>query len=527
MGDAILYIRGKSDKLKGDLDQSEKQVSGWANRIKNQLGESMNYAIGQIMAQGITQLSQGIENMARETINLGMEYARQVEDMARLSGASVEDASRIIQISDDMRMSYEDVSTALKMYAKTQADTGVKVEMSIDTLARLSDQYLALAPGVDRANFLLQNFGRNGLEMGKLLEQGGEGIRSMAGAVDDSLVMTEEGIRATEEYRRVMDDWEDAIAGVKLTLFKALLPYLEEFARWMVDRGIPALERFVIWFVNLPKPVQFTAFSIGGLILLLAKLGPALIGISGFLGLFKGGAAAAGTAAAGAGAKTGILATAIGGLKAALVAIAAALGTTVGMVLVLVAAIVALIAVLIKFGPQAANTVKMLVQIFAAGFERIKYEVTKFFLSIAAMFANGYNRLRQAGKNLVDGLWAGIQGAWADLKAKIMALVDELPQWVQDALGASSPAIKLMPAGEFAAQGIGKGFEEGINKEVKKTFQMGTLALASSAQRAAQVSVGRVEYHGRFSQSEMEYFDRRQEQISADTVLAALEGMAA
>ncbi len=213
----------------------------------------------------------------------------------------MEDASRIIQVADDMRLSYEQVSTAMKMYARQAAESGEAADMSIETLARLSDQYLALAPGVERTNFLLENFGRSGADMGKLMEQGGDGIRSMAGAVDESLVMTEEGIQAAEDYRLAMDEWNDSMDGIKLQFAQALLPALSDFASFAQEILIPAMREIVGWFVALPEPARNTVIAVGGLFLALVKLGPMLLAISGFVSMLGGGGAAAGAAGAAAG----------------------------------------------------------------------------------------------------------------------------------------------------------------------------------------------------------------------------------
>lgn len=525
LGDVVLWIRGRSEKLKPDLDQAEKQVEGWTNRIKNQLSESMTFAMGQIMERGITQLADGIENLARETISLGMTYAQQVEDMARLSGASVEDASRVIQVADDMRLSYAEVSTALKMYARTQAETGQGEKMSIETLARLSDQYLSLAPGVERANFLLKNFGRSGTEMGKLMEQGGDGIRQMAGAVDENLIMTEEGIRASEEYRRAMDDWNDAIAGVKLELFKLLNPYLTQLSNWLRSDGLPALTKFIKEFADLPKPVQYTVFTIGGLLIAAVKLGPAITGIVGLLSLFRGSAAAAGAAAAGGAAKTGLLATAFGGLKSAVIGIGGLLAGISLPVWALIAAIGALIAVIILFGDDALNTFKMIAQLFAAMVKRIQHEAARLIESFVQAIRQGFAQARDAGKSLVDGIWSGIQGAWQTLRTNVENALDSLLSWIRSAIGASSPSkLWAEMVGNPMALGIGAGFEQTINEEVRHTIAASAGSLAGGAARAAQISVGRIEMHGRFSQSEMDFFDRRQKRISENALLAALEG---
>jgi hypothetical protein len=547
IGEAVLWIRGKSDKLKGDLDASGQQVTGWANRIKGQLSESMNYAVGQIMSQGLQQLSAGIENMARETIDLGMTYARQVEDMARLSGASVEDASRIIQVADDMRLSYDEVSTALKMYAKTQAENGRGAKMSIETLAQLSDQYLKLAPGIDRTNFLLNTFGKSGVEMGKLMEQGGDGIRSMADAVDDSLVLDQEAIDQQRELEVAFDDLNDAVFGVKLQFAKLLAPYLTDFANWLADDGIPMLQQFVLWFAKLPAPVQGTVFAIGGLVVALTAFGPALMGIAGLIGIFTGGggaAAGAAGAAGGGGLLSGLagafasLAGVVGGIvEGALTALAAALGTTLLAIGALAAAVLALVVVWQVFGEDAKKTFMMIAAIIGAVLKRAGYEIEQFFKKGATASANflreigqklkdAANKFKEFGKNLVEGIWTGIKNAWEWLKTQISNNINSLLDWVKDKLGIHSPSsLFALEVGAPMAMGIGQGFDQAIQNQVMHTVTMGAGALAYGASRSAQISVGRVEYHGRLGKSELAYLDRRSEAISANTLLEALEGI--
>lgn len=132
--------------------------------------------------------------------------------MSRSLGASADETSRLIQVSDDVRVSYETLQIAMKEAQKNGIDP------SIDGLARLSDQYLALAPGVERTQFLLDKFGKSGLEMGKLMEKGGEGIRSASKAVSENLIMTEEGIQKTDDYQMKLDDLSDSWDGLSMAV---------------------------------------------------------------------------------------------------------------------------------------------------------------------------------------------------------------------------------------------------------------------------------------------------------------------
>lgn len=518
VGDAILWLRGNDSKLDGDLKKTEAKTQGVLSRISAQFKESMNFAIGQVMERGLNQLAAGIENMASEIIDLGQTYAQQVEDMARLSGASVEDASRIIQISDDMRLSYDQVSTALKMYARQAAESGEASDMSIETLARLSDQYLSLAPGVERANFLLENFGRSGADMGKLMEQGGAGIREMAAAVDESLVMTQEGIDAAEEYRLAMDDWNDALDGVKLELAKTLLPVLKDFALFAKDTLIPIIKDVVNWFSGLPAPARNTLIAVGGLIVALVKLGPAFMGIAGIISLLGGGGGAAAGAAAGGG-LLGWLTGALGGLAGfitgtvipALGTFFVALGTFfLSPVGLLILAIGALAAVIYIFWDDAWKTIQNIAEmwpkILKAAWDRIIFEVkkwiTNFLTQIKTLAKLSAKEWLEAGKAIPRALWNGIQAEWEWLKTQLKNAIDSLIKAFDLKLEIKSPSKVFKWRGEMMAQGIGLGFTQTMADQVRQDVMAGVRALIPGMGSDNRVSVGTVEMHSTLTMTE-------------------------
>jgi hypothetical protein len=513
IGELILLLRGNSDKLDGDFKNAEGKVRGFGQRISASLSEAMNFAIGQVIAQGLNQLAAGIENMARETINLGMEYTRQVEEMARLTGTVPEQASRIIQVADDMRLSYSDLTTALTLYSKSQKEAGGAGRVNIDVLARLSDEYLKLKPGIERTNFLLKNFGRSGTEMGMLMEQGGRKIREMAGEVDKSLIITQEGIDQAREYEKALEDWNEAIEGIKLVLFRELLPYLVRFSAWLRDEGIPLLTRLIDKFVALPDGAKGAIFAIGGLIILLVKLGPAFMGIAGIINILAGGGAAAGGAAGG------------GGLLAGLAAAFAAVGAPVVLLTFLIGV---LLGVIIVFGPKAWAVFKGLaslwLNIVVGAFKRMVYEIKAWLNRWIADFKVAVKFFTDIGKSIVDGIWKGIQGAWTTLKTNVSTALDSLLKWIQDKLKAHSPSLVFAAeVGRPMAEGIGVGFNQALKDQVQQAMTIGIQGLTmASAGPAQNISVGHVEYHGRFSQSEISWLDARQEDRAQRVLLRSI-----
>lgn len=152
-----------------------------------------------------------------------VEYGKAVRDMARITGDSVEETSRLIQVSDDLVISQQELEAAMRGAVQKGVDT------SIDGLARLSDEYLKLDEGLERSEFLVDNFGQTGLNMGAMMEKGGAGIRAMADSIDDSLIMTDEAIQASRDYEIAMDNLGDSFQGLSYTIGNKAIPVLATF----------------------------------------------------------------------------------------------------------------------------------------------------------------------------------------------------------------------------------------------------------------------------------------------------------
>ena len=173
-----------------------------------------------------------------ETAGAFSTYALSVRDMARSTGGSVEEMSRLVQVADDVAVSQGALQVAMRR-ALMQG-----ISPSTEGLAKLADQYLALAPGVERSRFLLKTFGRSGLEMGKLLEKGGAGIRNMSAAVSENLIVTKAGAEAAEAFRVKQDELADVLEAVKLGIGSLMLTDLVAFLGGVTVAGEGVVDVF-------------------------------------------------------------------------------------------------------------------------------------------------------------------------------------------------------------------------------------------------------------------------------------------
>ncbi len=218
---AQLYaeIGADTTKLEAGLGKTKESLSdtkGWVGK----LGSTFVSTFSTMMAASsqVEQVIGYVKDALDQTVGATVAYAEQVRDLARASGMGAEETSRLIQVADDLAVSYD----TLKLSLRTATQQGIT--LSTEALAKLSDEYLTLAPGVERNEFLIKNFGRAGLEMAKVLEVGSGKLKEMAAGQADNLVLTEKAVIAARQYEMAMDSLNDSITGVKYAIGNELIP---------------------------------------------------------------------------------------------------------------------------------------------------------------------------------------------------------------------------------------------------------------------------------------------------------------
>jgi len=202
-----------------------------------------------------------VKQVIDETVGTFVTYANQVREMTQLTGASAEQSSRMIQIADDMEVSYNSLSKSLEAAVRKGIDP------SVESIAKLSDEYLALEPGLKRSEFLMKTFGRAGMDMAKIMEQGGKAIKEQNSMVDAKLILDEKAIRKAVEFTKTEDDLDDAMNGLKITIGQRLIPKVSDLlvlftklvtldpAKWF-NNGADAAANFLNSFFGIKPTVE-------------------------------------------------------------------------------------------------------------------------------------------------------------------------------------------------------------------------------------------------------------------------------
>lgn len=211
---------GQIDKLKGGLEKLNK--SGIGQAVQGLTGFNLTSlgTAGAVVAVG---------NAVKKAVTEWSSYAEQMDKSAKLSGVSVEEMSRLTQAADDFRVSQDSLKTAMGMALKNGFTP------TIENLAKLSDEFIAIKDPADRAALASKIFGRGWQEIAPLLLKGGDAIRAGTAAIEDNLVVTDAAVKQNNEYIKAMDDLDDAMTGFNNQMAKGVIPSWTKFVELLTS----------------------------------------------------------------------------------------------------------------------------------------------------------------------------------------------------------------------------------------------------------------------------------------------------
>jgi hypothetical protein len=224
------YELGQNSTALKNLASGQTKAGAATLNLKGQLGQ-LGGGIGQVV-QGLTGMNLGMLGVAglaaaaanemRKSVTETLAYSNQVRDLARNAHVSTEEASRMIQVADDLKVEYSTLTSALK------AANQEGFILNLDTLAKLSDQYLAIQDPIAKNAFALKNLGKQWQDLTKFLEAGGDKIREMAADQSSSLILTEAQVKSARELEIQTDSLSDSWQGLKYTIGNAVIPTLAD-----------------------------------------------------------------------------------------------------------------------------------------------------------------------------------------------------------------------------------------------------------------------------------------------------------
>ena len=122
--------------------------------------------------------------------------------------------------------------------------------------------------------------------------------------------------------------------------------------------------------------------------------------------------------------------------------------------------VVALVTNVPKLLEAAVKVIETLATGLITNVPKLLAKVPQIMTSLKNGFLNLCSGFADVGKNIIDGLWNGIQNGWNWLTDKVSSLAKGLLDAAKSALGIASPSKEFRKIGEFCVAGFNDGIDD-------------------------------------------------------------------
>lgn len=196
------------------------------------------------LAAGATAAGYAMLRFGQDAIKATTGLADAVRSVSQATGMSAESSSRLVAIFDDYGISAESAAKGISKFGRTLFENtsaleqyGVVTAKNADgqinvqrTLLNVADAYANMTDPAAKAALVNEAFGRTGRDLIPVLEQGRQGILDLYAAVPDAQILSAEDLANAREYQLAIDNLNDVMMELQVTLGTELLPVLSDAA---------------------------------------------------------------------------------------------------------------------------------------------------------------------------------------------------------------------------------------------------------------------------------------------------------
>lgn len=232
--------------------------------------------------------------------NATLSYAKEVKQMQRLTGASVEEASKMVVVGKRYGVTADMMAKSIRMlgikatngskdfkkYGLTVKDSHGQLLPATKILENVADKYKQLGGGLKGAVFAQKIMGKSAMQMIPLLEKGSAGVRDMYEQAEKmGLVLSKDNMTAFAKFAQVQKNFNQAMLGIQVSIGTKVLPYLSLLA----DKVQVVIKQIDFRQVGLYTTLALNA--IGNAVVFVSKnlnwIIPIVTGVVGAMATFK------------------------------------------------------------------------------------------------------------------------------------------------------------------------------------------------------------------------------------------------
>lgn len=457
-------IVAQTQKLTSGINDANTQIDTMSTKLKGVAGAAGLAATGFLATKGLTFLKQGIDEareaeevMQRATTTFGegsAALAKITEDATKFGKELSVDNDELIDLATQLgsRLPKEVQASSVefvKIFKDVEAFTGgaVTAEAASGKLAKAfadgelkAGELSKIFPGLEQATY----------DQAEALSKAGDNQGALNILVNDGQKVYDnaasKNVTSSQKFETALGNLKEQIGG----------PVLQ-----VVNKFLDALSLLLTAFDGLPGPVQNIIIALG----LLLVTGALTLT---FLASMKASLVTLGITSTGTAGSIGLATIATNLLKIALA------GLGIGLV---IAAIVLLYQNWDKVTAAVDKVWEMIKDVVPKAWAKVKEfkdKVVDFVGDIIQAYLSIPGKMLNIGKDIVMGLWNGMQNMAGWLKDKVTGFFKNLiPSWAEKALGISSPSKVFAGIGKNIVGGLQSTFNAPAVKAVSNKAQAG------------------------------------------------------
>lgn len=224
--DELVKVNSELNKTKqagADAEDSTRRLAGSQTELRSTV---MN----------VVDVFMKLKGAYDEIVGSTVDLANNVRQFRDVTGQSAEESSRLVQVLDDYKVGVSAAEMATKKLSKEG------LEFNIQTLAKLSDEYLALNDNAARTQFLYDKFGKSGTDFAEIMLQGSDAILAANDAISENLILTDKALKQARDYEKNLDNLNDTFTALKVSMGTELLPVANDFLQVMQKQADEGFE---------------------------------------------------------------------------------------------------------------------------------------------------------------------------------------------------------------------------------------------------------------------------------------------
>lgn len=243
-------------RILGDSASVNKAFSEVDAKAEESSGKMSKLALG--IAGGFVAMGAGAVAFAGDSVKAFSDVAGEVFKLQKMTGGTAEDMSRLAFEAKEtgvsqgsLEMALKKVSTAMvgnnKLFAEYNINTrdaqGNLLPLN-DVMANAADAFSKMADGAEKNNLAVKLFGKSGLDMIPMLDQGRAGLAKLSEESDKfGVTIGQDGVDAYRKNVIAGREMHAAMEGLKIQIGEKLMPVIANITTWLAE--------------NLPKAIAF------------------------------------------------------------------------------------------------------------------------------------------------------------------------------------------------------------------------------------------------------------------------------